>query len=79
MNEREFVFAVNLIRKYNQPVPRYTSYRTVPYWQEEININEWIDNAHKQFSIHNSTKGIRLYIHLPFYESLYTYCSCNKK
>src|SRR5207237_525487 len=32
-----------------------------------------------QFAIHNSTKGISLYIHLPFCESLCTYCGCNKK
>src|SRR3954449_5740859 len=68
-----------LVKKYNLPVPRYTSYPTVPYWHEQINVNDWQDNVKQQFAIHNSTKGISLYIHLPFCESLCTYCGCNKK
>lgn len=74
-----FVFTDNLIRKYNQPVPRYTSYPTVPYWQESIDIERWKENVQQQFSVHNKSKGISLYIHLPFCESLCTYCGCNKK
>ena len=68
-----------LVQKYNLPVPRYTSYPTVPYWHEQINVNDWQENVQQQFAIQNSTKGISLYIHLPFCESLCTYCGCNKK
>ncbi len=68
-----------LVQKYNLPVPRYTSYPTVPYWQEGIDVNDWQENIKQQFAIHNSAKGISLYIHLPFCESLCTYCGCNKK
>lgn len=74
-----FVFADNLIKKYNQPVPRYTSYPTVPYWHETIDVDDWKHNVQQQFSIYNKNKGISLYIHLPFCESLCTYCGCNKK
>ena len=68
-----------LLHKYNIPVPRYTSYPTVPAWKASININDWKSSVQHNFSKCNSTKGISLYIHLPFCESLCTYCGCNKK
>jgi oxygen-independent coproporphyrinogen-3 oxidase len=34
--------SVDLIRKYNIPGPRYTSYPTVPFWDEEgISLADW--------------------------------------
>lgn len=68
-----------LVRKYNQPVPRYTSYPTVPYWHEKIEKEDWEDSFSKRFSEENHVHGISIYIHLPFCESLCTYCGCNKK
>lgn len=68
-----------LLSKYNIAVPRYTSYPTVPYWQEGIDQQKWMDLFSKQFSVENKQNGISVYIHLPFCESLCTYCGCNKK
>ena len=68
-----------LVRKYNQPVPRYTSYPTVPFWKEQIGVEEWRQAFKSKFEEQNHTNGISLYIHLPFCESLCTYCGCNKK
>ena len=68
-----------LIRKYNQPVPRYTSYPTVPYWKQGVDKEQWKDIFAAKFSEQNHVNGISLYIHLPFCESLCTYCGCNKK
>lgn len=68
-----------LVAKYNRPVPRYTSYPTVPVWNDGLDINRWSELFQQQFSIHNCREGISLYIHLPFCESLCTYCGCNKK
>ncbi len=68
-----------LLNKYNVPVPRYTSYPTVPYWNDSIDISEWTADFQNQFKIENTKDGISLYIHLPFCESLCTYCGCNKK
>jgi len=68
----------SLINKYNVPAPRYTSYPTVPYWDETtFTPSKWKKELFKQFSL-NKTGGISLYIHLPFCESLCTYCGCNK-
>ena len=68
-----------LIRKYNQPVPRYTSYPTVPFWDEYMDAGRWEELFKQQFHDQNYRNGISLYIHLPFCESLCTYCGCNKK
>jgi oxygen-independent coproporphyrinogen-3 oxidase len=55
----------SLIQKYNIPIPRYTSYPTVPYWQEEtFSKSLWIESVKKQFNLSNSSEGLSLYIHL---------------
>ena len=70
----------SLIQKYNVPGPRYTSYPTVPYWDEATFSNElWLESVKKSFSQSNSAEGISLYIHLPFCESLCTFCGCFKR
>ena len=69
----------SLSNKYNVPVPRYTSYPTVPFWKDDIDAAQWQHIFQQQFNLHNSKAGISLYIHLPFCESLCTYCGCNKK
>ncbi len=70
----------NLIQKYNIPGPRYTSYPTVPFWDKEgINIEDWKHTVKKSFDESNDVEGISLYIHLPFCESLCTFCACHKK
>ncbi len=69
---------ISLVEKYNQPVPRYTSYPTVPFWDSSIDTLRWQQELSRQFEKHHQ-QGISLYIHLPFCESLCTYCGCNKK
>lgn len=68
-----------LLNKYNVPIPRYTSYPTVPYWDETIDVIKWQTFFTKRFNECNDTTGISLYLHLPFCEKLCTFCGCNKK
>lgn len=68
-----------LVRKYNQPLPRYTSYPTVPVWKEHLEVETWKSLFVQKFAEQNHVNGISIYIHLPFCESLCTYCGCNKK
>ncbi|WP_196891501.1 oxygen-independent coproporphyrinogen III oxidase [Aureivirga marina] len=69
-----------LIQKYNIPGPRYTSYPTVPFWDKEgIALEDWKKTVKKSFQESNDTEGISLYIHLPFCESLCTFCACHKR
>lgn len=70
----------DLVSKYNVPGPRYTSYPTVPYWKDEsFSPEAWQVNVAKTFEQSNGSQGISLYIHLPFCESLCTFCGCNKR
>lgn len=65
----------HLVSKYNVPGPRYTSYPTVPFWNN-LNINEsnWKVELKKA-----DTQSIAIYIHLPYCESLCTFCGCHKR
>lgn len=70
----------NLIQKYNIPGPRYTSYPTVPYWDNEsIDSDKWMETVERSFELSNEAEGISLYIHLPYCESLCTFCGCHKR
>ncbi|WP_293915031.1 MULTISPECIES: oxygen-independent coproporphyrinogen III oxidase [unclassified Sphingobacterium] len=69
----------HLIRKYNVAAPRYTSYPTVPFWENDrFNTPDW-ENRVKQTYISSGANGISIYIHLPFCEDLCTYCGCNTR
>ncbi|RMG79980.1 MAG: oxygen-independent coproporphyrinogen III oxidase [Bacteroidetes bacterium] len=71
---------LDLIRKYNIPGPRYTSYPTVPFWKKDLfSLEEWLSSVKETFRQTNKQEGISLYIHLPYCESLCTYCGCNKR
>ena len=70
----------SLIQKYNVAGPRYTSYPTVPYWDETaFSMQQWKQSLKRSFDESNASEGISLYIHLPFCESLCTFCGCHKK
>lgn len=67
---------MDLLRKYDVPVPRYTSYPTVPMWDDEAPAAEkWMKHVQAAF---NRNKEVSLYVHLPYCEALCTYCGCNK-
>ena len=69
-----------LIQKYNIPGPRYTSYPTVPFWDAEgIDKGDWTNTVIRAFNESNTEEGISLYIHLPYCESLCTFCACHKR
>ncbi|TRX52660.1 oxygen-independent coproporphyrinogen III oxidase [Fulvivirga sp. M361] len=70
----------SLIKKYNVPTPRYTSYPTVPLWENKFeSIHDWMKIVKRTFDETNEDQGISLYIHLPYCESLCTYCACNTR
>ena len=68
----------DLWKKYDVPSPRYTSYPTVPYWEDSPPKDQWKASV-KRIYASNSENGISIYIHLPYCESLCTYCGCNKR
>lgn len=64
-----------LFKKYDIPAPRYTSYPTVPYWQNNLDTDTWI--GHLNATLEKGDAGWSMYVHVPFCESLCTFCGCN--
>jgi oxygen-independent coproporphyrinogen-3 oxidase len=63
-----------LISKYDKPGPRYTSYPTAPVWTEEFGEEDLRE------ALARSPGGdVSIYIHIPFCESLCSYCACNRE
>ncbi|MEN9699141.1 MAG: oxygen-independent coproporphyrinogen oxidase [Bacteroidota bacterium] len=70
---------LELIRKYNVPGPRYTSYPTVPFWKvPDMQLADW-ESEVKQASSRLENGSLGVYVHLPFCESLCTFCGCHKR
>ncbi|MGE3683360.1 MAG: oxygen-independent coproporphyrinogen III oxidase [Bdellovibrionales bacterium] len=74
MNRSEILDS-DLLRKYDVPVPRYTSYPTVPYWSDPPTTAEWIAALDRALKRESTTWS--LYVHIPFCETLCTFCGCN--
>ena len=67
----------SLVLKYDKPVPRYTSYPTVPHWEmASVPSEMWVNNLNDHLK---DDPRVSIYIHLPYCESLCTYCGCNKR
>jgi oxygen-independent coproporphyrinogen-3 oxidase len=65
----------NLIRRYDQAGPRYTSYPTA------VQFNPDIAQSDLLHALHDSRTALRplsLYIHIPFCAHICYYCACNK-
>jgi oxygen-independent coproporphyrinogen-3 oxidase len=64
-----------LVAKYDVPLPRYTSYPTVPEWHDVPTPEEWIASLRR--AADTSGAAVAVYVHLPFCESLCSFCGCN--
>ncbi len=64
---------LDLIQKYNMPGPRYTSYPPAPRFTDQIT---WPEVAAKISQAQPPGRGLSLYFHIPFCESLCWYCGC---
>lgn len=70
----------DLFRKYPPAGPRYNSYPIAPDWMTSPSQEEWLQSL--TLSMEEGSKigrGVGLYIHIPFCESLCTYCGCNTR
>ncbi len=67
----------NLFAKYDIPVPRYTSYPTVPYWQDNPTSEQWLASLRRCLSDEQTAATWSAYLHIPFCETLCTFCGCN--
>ncbi len=64
---------LDLVKKYNVPGPRYTSYPPATHFTKEISPEVFIE----QIQANNDAKrDVSLYFHLPFCYSLCWFCGC---
>jgi oxygen-independent coproporphyrinogen III oxidase len=64
---------LELIKKYNVPGPRYTSYPPATHFTEEIPAEKFIERICEN---NRTQRDLSLYFHLPFCYSLCWYCGC---
>ncbi|WP_224243427.1 oxygen-independent coproporphyrinogen III oxidase [Hyalangium gracile] len=65
-----------LLRRYDVPGPRYTSYPTAPEWRHDVGPETFGERLEAAGTAGSSTP-LSLYVHLPFCWSLCWYCGCN--
>ena len=64
----------DLLRKYDRPGPRYTSYPTAPEWSSDFGAAPYalhLARAERQGG------PLSLYVHLPFCREMCRFCGCN--
>jgi len=66
-----------LLRRFDVPGPRYTSYPTADRFVEAFGCDDYIQ-ALEQRRAGSMALPLSLYVHIPFCESLCYYCACNK-
>lgn len=77
---RNAEFSLNLLRKYDVPGPRYTSYPTILHWNNTPTTEEWMQSVSDSIELtERHGTGAAIYVHVPFCRSLCTYCGCNSR
>lgn len=70
----------DLLKKYDVPGPRYTSYPTILHWDSTPTSDEWAESVRSSLQLaQRHGTGAAIYIHVPYCRSLCTYCGCNSR
>ncbi|MCC6698583.1 MAG: oxygen-independent coproporphyrinogen III oxidase [Candidatus Hydrogenedentes bacterium] len=64
-----------LLRRYDRPGPRYTSYPTAPVWREDFGDAEYRQALAEAAS--RPGEPLSVYIHIPFCQERCAFCGCN--
>ncbi|OYW26133.1 MAG: hypothetical protein B7Z51_10390, partial [Methyloversatilis sp. 12-65-5] len=72
---KELVFDPQLMRRFDVPGPRYTSYPTA----DRFNFSHDARAHGARLEARNAAAGpLSIYIHIPFCDTICYYCACNK-
>ncbi len=66
---------VDLLKKYDRPGPRYTSYPTAPLFNESFTARDY-RQAIVESNAPGSRSDLSLYFHFPFCDTLCYFCGC---
>jgi len=67
----------DLLRRYDKPGPRYTSYPTAPHFTSAFDVREF-QRFVRQTGQAVPPRPLSLYVHIPFCSSPCLYCGCNR-
>ena len=68
------------LAKYDVAGPRYTSYPTVPYWEDTPDEAAWLRHVGAALAAAQAGgHGASIYVHVPFCRALCTFCGCNTR
>ncbi|WP_295579093.1 oxygen-independent coproporphyrinogen III oxidase [uncultured Lamprocystis sp.] len=73
--EQGISFDLDLIRRYDQSGPRYTSYPTAVEFHEGFDATAYAAACARSNA---SKRPLSLYFHIPFCDTVCFYCACNK-
>ena len=73
MGMSSLTFDLDLVRKYNVPGPRYTSYPPATQFTDRLPLAQVVANIRAN---NTAARDLSLYFHLPFSESLCWFCGC---
>lgn len=64
----------DLIKKYDRPGPRYTSYPTAPEWKDDFKAPRYVQHLARAEA---AAGPLSIYVHLPFCREMCRFCGCN--
>ncbi|KOR28361.1 coproporphyrinogen III oxidase, partial [Achromatium sp. WMS1] len=73
--DQSIIFDPDLIAKYDQSGPRYTSYPTAVEFHTRFNIEDYQAACGRGNA---AARPLSLYLHIPFCDTVCFYCACNK-
>jgi oxygen-independent coproporphyrinogen-3 oxidase len=66
---------LSVLKQFDRPGPRYTSYPTAPIFSAEYTAQRFADDLEE--NNRNSSAPVSLYLHIPFCDTLCYFCACN--
>ncbi len=77
VNEQGLEFSEQLLTKYDQTGPRYTSYPTAVQFTDQFQARHYRQIA-RESTAGNLDQSLSLYVHIPFCDTICYYCGCSK-